>query len=138
MRLNEIAPGVKFHDERLTSQPKEYRIHIVRTVDLDAFTAEHVASGNVRRFGMNEEVTAPLRRVPPVLLRADLDDLIGEKVRIWLSDGGNLGGRITAIRYHDVDIAGMPSREVASIEIDRSGATSYPMRDISRIDRVQA
>jgi len=139
MKTIDVIEGAKFHDDRLTSQPAHYRIHIVRRVAStgETFQAEHIASGTTRTFGLTAEVLQGLRLVSPPILLADLDSLVGEQVRIDLVDGGRLHGRVTAVTYKSIELPeGAKGREVTAVEIDRSGATSYAPREIARIVRV--
>ena len=140
MEFRSIKPGMKFIDSRMTSQPKEYRVHRVVSVDNDAerFTAEHIATGLPRTFGMGPDVLAPLIEIGKPVVMANLDGLIGEKVRIGLTDGGTLHGLITAIRYHEIDLDGVKARSVSEVEIDHSGATSYKWGEIASITKIEA
>lgn len=137
MKISDVKVGAKFRDPKLKSSPPHYRIHVVRDVQVDKFTAEHVASGNTRTFGLNPEVVSELEAMPPAICVANLDDLVGERVRLELVDGGNLGGRVTAVTYHEIEFVAVGERtkfrEVVALELDRTGASTYPLRDIRRI-----
>lgn len=135
MRVAEIKEGSKFHDDRLLSQPPEYRVHRVLKVDeaKQRFEAVHVASKKTRTFALSNEITSELRKVDAVIVHANLDDLVAEKVRVQLVDGGVFTGVVTAIRYQHHTINGKQFRSVESIELDHSGATSYALKEIKEI-----
>ena len=137
MKPTDVRIGAKFVDPKLTSNPPQYRLHIVRSVADGKFTAEHVASGSVRTFSTEPDTLAQLQLVNPLGCFVDLDALVGERVRLDLTDGGSLGGRVTAVVYYTVEVAGVSglavAREVKAIELDRSGGSTYPMREIARV-----
>lgn len=138
MEFRSIRPGAKFIDPHMTSQPKEYRVHRVVSVDGDRFTAEHIATGIHRTFGMGPDVLSAFVEVGKPVVMATLDGLVGEKVRIALTDGGTLQGTVTAIRYHVLTLDGIEARSVSEVEIDHSGATSYKWGEIASITKIEA
>lgn len=137
MHDSEVKVGTKFVDEILTSQPEEYRIHVITRVMKDTFKARHIATTNERTFARAEEVLDNLSIVPNMpTLFADLDPLVGEKVRVELVDGGSLKAIITAVRYGEIVIGDKTMRYVAGVELDRSGSTTYTLAEIAKITRV--
>ena len=136
MQIHEVQPGLKFRDTGL-SQPPEYQVHIVTDDDADGFDARHVASGNVRRFDKTKEATGHLEVIgsAPVMV-ANLDHLVGERVRIELTMGSSVRGTVTAVRYQEVDIVGHTLRFVREIELDKSGGSAYPLHEIVKVQSV--
>jgi hypothetical protein len=133
----EIETGLKFHDDGLKSQPPEYRVHVIKSQDTGGFDAVHIASGNLRRFARTPEALANLRIIPRApVLSANLDHLVGERVQVTLKQGSSLVGKITAVRYETVDIAGHTLRYVKELELDKSGGSSYPLRELDTVQIV--
>jgi len=136
MFVHEVQPGLKFHDNGL-SQPPEYRAHIIVAEGDRWFDAKHLASGNVRRFEKTDEAMGRLEVIGEhPIMHANMDNLIGERVRVFLTMGSNLSGLVTAVRYCTVDINGKTFRFVREIELDRSGGSAYPLHEIVKVQSV--
>ena len=134
MQVIDVAVGLKFVDHNLTSQPEEYRVHVVTKVKLKQFTARHVASGSVRTFEKTPEALDGFELVPyGPILASNLDCFVGERVYVELNDGSAMKATVTAIRYAEILLAGLVRKYVAGIEFDRSGSTTYSPSQIASI-----
>jgi hypothetical protein len=139
MNQSSITLGATFIDTALSSQPAEYRIHQVERITEDHVVALHIASDSLRTFPIKGDALKHLTPVPnfPDVL-ANLDCLVGRKVRMDLKNGGSLTGTVTAVRYTtmDCEMLGKESqtlRQVQSVEIDHSGTTRYTWPEIQKI-----
>jgi len=137
LNVSEIKPGVKFFDPELTTFPPHYQLHIVQyIVGFNKFVAKHVAKGNNREFELSTDGVAKLvgvREFP--LIQADLNGIVGEKVKVGLRDGGMMTGICTAVYYQEFSIDGAKYRSIKAVELDRSGATTYSLEEIRMIVR---
>lgn len=140
MPLNQTAikVGTAFIDTALSSQPSEYRLHIVRSITDTHLAAEHISSGNMRTFPIDKlKALTPVPGYPDA--ESNLDCLVGRTVAMALVNGTRVVGVVTAVRYHEVPItlagddATEPSRQVRTIELDRSGSTEYQWAEIQTI-----
>lgn len=136
MQAHEVHPGLKFRDEGL-SQPPEYQIHQVVNDDSKTFKARHITSGNIRTFDKTKEAMRHLKTIGVVpMMHANLDYLAGEKVKIHLTMGSAIIGKVTAVRYATFDIEGTTLRFLKEIELDKSGGSSYPPHEIVKVQIV--
>ncbi len=138
---NTLKVGATFIDNKLASQPVEYRIHMVEKITKENIVARHIASDNMRTFPLTPAVLKGLDSVPnfPDVL-ANLDCLVGKKVKVALHNGSTITGNVTAIRYAYLSCGldgkdATELRQVQSIELDRSGVTAYHWNEISKIEQ---
>lgn len=140
MLLNEVKPGAKFEDPTLLSSPKPYRIFVVDEVQgLENFTARQVSTNTTRKYPLDADAVERLREIKPFpKLQADLDSLVGDRVRVELSDGGSIHATVTAIRYGEVVIDGAVFPFIREIELDRSFSTTYTLNQIKKLVRIRS
>lgn len=137
MKPSEVSVGIRFRDNGLTSQPEEYRIHLIESVD-DAggrFRAKHLGSGNSRDFSLSDDALKGLEKCSSTIVAvANLDAMVGRRVVLTLTDGGKLHGKVTAVRYTVIEFHPNPIRIPKEIELDRSGSTAYRPNEIKKIE----
>ena len=141
---NTVKLGSTFTDNKLSSQPVEYRIHQVERITDEHIVARHIASGNMRTFPLSGAVMKGLDPVPNVPdVQSNLDCMVGKKVALGLRNGGRITGTVTAIRYQGLDCVlfdddqAQQLRQVQSIELDHSGATSYHWNEVQKISQIK-
>lgn len=138
-----IRLGTTFTDTKLSSQPVEYRIHTVERITDDHIVAKHIASGNMRTFPLSADVMKGLDPVPNFPdVQSNLDCMVGRKVKANLKNGGRITGIVTAIRYQVIEVVldngqRQDLRQVQSIELDHSGATSYCWNELDVITQIK-
>jgi hypothetical protein len=143
MTAEQIAPGVKFVDDSLVSQPPEYRVHRIEDVTPGkpkTFTAVHLASGTSRVILANKEALSDLQAVPDFLVAdANFQALVGEQITLFLKDGNRITGVCTAVVYVDIVVSADDEqrvyRQIGGIELDGTGATRFGLDMIERIVR---
>ena len=141
---NTVKLGSTFTDNKLSSQPVEYRIHQVERITDEHIVARHIASDNLRTFPLSNAVMKGLDPVPNVPdVQSNLDCMVGKRVQLALRNGGRITGVVTAVRYQDLDCLmlddthGHNLKQVQSIELDHSGSTCYHWNEVQKISQIK-
>lgn len=134
----ELKVGARFVDPELLTSPPHYRHHEVVAINgIESFEARHVYTGKLRRFPYSSDAVEKLQLVKHFpIMQSNLDGLVGDRVRVELVDGSTLTAVVTAVRYEKLKIDGAVFSYLGSIELDRSGATTYSPDKIKSIIRI--
>jgi hypothetical protein len=147
MTAEQIVPGVKFVDNDMESHPEHHRVHKilqVRTGKPRRFVAVHLATDTEREMVATKDQLAAMDNVPDYVIGdANVDTLVGEKVKLHLSDTGTITGVVTSVHYHkltigreDEDNPDKTLRQLSAIELDGTGSNRYPLAEIAHIERL--
>lgn len=132
-----LTPGAKLYDTQQTSLPAHRRLYRLASAPNKKGMIDlvHIASGARRTIAADVE---GLKLVPDLPdLAANLDCLVGERIQLNLKDGYKVTGFCTGVLYHFVEVLGVGgARQILSIELDRSGSTTYPWHEIEAINSI--
>jgi len=143
IRKNQIAPGVFIRtDDPKVKLPDHRRIFVIESFEPadggDTLLSLRSVSGEQQHTELaSSKYVSKVRTLPD--LHADADCLVGHKARIHHHSGSAFVGLITGVTYTEVAISSVDgpkvsSRQVDSIELDRSGSNTWEWATINHIE----
>lgn len=125
-----LSPGMAIRDTRKPA-PGVYLIEDINDGVLTLRAPFTHRTFKVERGTYELEVVAN----KPSLV-ADLDCLIGQKIRLTLADGSTTKGVCTHIIYQGVNLDGERVKQVSQVQLDRSISTTFKWSNIQGIEQL--
>lgn len=133
MYRRKLKAGDLVRIDTMTTVPEHRRIYkVVRQSTQDTVVVCHVLSG--MEMEIADHVCTLLPDKPDTA--ANLDCLVGRKVRVMLTDGNRFQGTCTGVLYHGIDLFGETAKQVSRLEFDGSQGTTFGWHEVKSIEAI--